>query len=68
MVNRSFIFAAALCILGANASCSSSKHSGSSAKMPGNWQSQSVVINGENSEWPSPYPSYDANAMIGYAI
>jgi len=68
MVNRSFIFAATLCILGANTSCSSSKHSGSSTKMPGSWQSQPVVVNGENSEWPSPYPSYDAKAMIGYAI
>lgn len=50
------------------AACSSSKHSGSSSHLPGTWQAQPVVVDGNNNEWPSPYPSYDAKAMIGYAM
>lgn len=65
MVKKSLFYTSVLLLA---ASCSSSKHSNSSAKLPGTWQSQPVIVDGNNNEWPSPYPSYDANAMIGYAV
>lgn len=65
MVKNSFFYISLLFFITA---CSSSKHSSSSTKLPGTWQSQPVIVDGNNSEWPSPYPSYDANAMIGYAV
>lgn len=48
--------------------CNSAKHSGNSKDiMPGTWQVQPVVIDGDSKEWPSPYPNYDAKAMVAYA-
>lgn len=35
--------------------------------MPGTWQSAPVVVDGDNKEWPSPYPNYDSKGKIGYA-
>lgn len=35
--------------------------------MPGTWQSQPVVIDGDNRDWPSPYPNYDSKARVAYA-
>ncbi len=50
------------------ASCGSSKHAGrSSAILPGTWQSTPIVIDGDCTDWPSPYPNYDAKAMVAYA-
>ncbi len=48
-------------------SCSSSKHSGTK-KIPGTWQSEPIVIDGSNKDWPSPYPEYDDKAQLGYAV
>ena len=49
-------------------SCNSSKHSGKSQdSMPGTWQSQPVIIDGDSKDWPSPYPNYDAKSMVAYA-
>jgi hypothetical protein len=48
-------------------SCSNTKHSGSSASLPGNWQATSIVIDGDNKDWPSPYPNYDAQSLVAYA-
>jgi hypothetical protein len=49
-------------------SCNISKHSGKSHDaMPGTWQSQPIVIDGDSKDWPSPYPNYDAKAMVAYA-
>ncbi len=48
--------------------CSSTKRGGKSQKlMPGTWQSQPIVIDGNCTDWPSPYPNYDAKAMVAYA-
>ena len=47
-------------------SCSSSKHS-KSKLMPGTWQSTPIVIDGDSKDWPSPYPNYDAKALVAYA-
>jgi hypothetical protein len=48
--------------------CSTSKHGvKSSAIMPGTWQSTPIVIDGDCTDWPSPYPNYDAKAMVAYA-
>jgi hypothetical protein len=46
-------------------SCSNSKHSKSI--LPGTWQSQPIVIDGDSKDWPSPYPNYDSKAMVAYA-
>ena len=49
-------------------SCGISKHSGKlPASLPGTWQSQPIVIDGDSKDWPSPYPNYDAKARVGYA-
>jgi hypothetical protein len=49
-------------------SCGSARHPGkSSDAMPGTWQSQPIVIDGDSKDWPSPYPNYDAKAMVAYA-
>lgn len=49
-------------------SCNSSKHSRrSQATLPGTWQSQPIIIDGDSKDWPSPYPNYDAKAMVAYA-
>src|SRR6185312_7855783 len=49
-------------------SCGSSKHASSSKKLQGTWQSTPIVIDGNSNDWPSPYPAYDAKAMIGYTM
>ncbi len=49
-------------------SCSSSKHGRRSADVvPGTWQATPVAIDGDSKDWPSPYPNYDAKAMVAYA-
>jgi len=49
-------------------SCGSMRHSGKSQDlMPGTWQSQPISIDGDSKDWPSPYPNYDAKAMVAYA-
>lgn len=48
--------------------CGSSKRAGKAfTKMPGTWQTQPIVIDGDCTDWPSPYPNYDAKAMVAYA-
>jgi hypothetical protein len=37
------------------------------ASMPGQWQASPIVIDGDSKDWPSPYPKYDAKAMVAYA-
>jgi len=37
------------------------------AKMPGTWQAQPIKIDGDCTDWPSPYPNYDSKAMVAYA-
>ncbi len=50
------------------ASCGNSKHLGKSqAAMPGTWQRQPIIIDGDSKDWPSPYPNYDAKAKVAYA-
>ena len=49
-------------------SCGTARHTGkSSASLPGTWQQQPIVIDGDNKDWPSPYPNYDSKAMVAYA-
>ncbi len=49
-------------------SCSSSKNTGSSKNtVPGTWQATPIAIDGNSKDWPSPYPNYDAKAMVAYA-
>jgi hypothetical protein len=47
--------------------CKSSKSAHASGK-EGKWQDQPIVIDGQNNDWPSPYPYYDDKAKIGYAV
>src|ERR1700733_16221077 len=59
-----FSFVSILSIL----SCGSSHHSGKGkAVLPGTWQPEPIVIDGDSKDWPSPYPNYDAKAMVAYA-
>jgi hypothetical protein len=46
-------------------SCKSSKHT--VKRLPGMWQVTPIVVDGKNTDWPSPYPNYDDKALIGYA-
>lgn len=49
-------------------SCGSSRHSKKAqAALPGTWQSQPIIIDGDSKDWPSPYPNYDAKAKVAYA-
>lgn len=49
-------------------SCGSMHHAGKTAEqMPGTWQVQPIVIDGDCKDWPSPYPNYDAKSMVAYA-
>lgn len=57
------VLALALCV----GACSSARH-GHSKRLPGMWQAQPAVIDGSNTDWPSPYPFYDEDAMLGYAV
>ncbi len=57
MINALFVFL----------SCKSYR-SISTKKLPGNWQIEPIVIDGNNKDWPSPYPEYDGKAMLGYTV
>jgi len=48
-------------------SCGNSKNTGKSSVMPGTWQAQPIVIDGDSKDWPSPYPNYDSKGRIAYA-
>ncbi|MCD6010345.1 MAG: hypothetical protein K0Q79_207 [Flavipsychrobacter sp.] len=49
-------------------SCSTSKKGGNSKNtLAGTWQATPITIDGDSKDWPSPYPSYDADAKIAYA-
>ncbi|MEI8279770.1 MAG: hypothetical protein WCG87_08385, partial [Bacteroidota bacterium] len=47
-------------------SCSSLKHA--PKRVSGIWQSLPITVDGDSKDWPSPYPSYDSKAMVGYAV
>jgi hypothetical protein len=67
MPKRKFFFALlplALCLF---AGCSMLHHEGKTKALPGTWQQQPIVIDGDNRDWPSPYPNYDSKSKIGYA-
>ncbi len=55
-----------LLLLGLGA-CKTLKHSGKIKVMPGTWQATPINIDGDCTDWPSPYPNYDADAMVAYA-
>ena len=66
---QKFVFSGVIClgVVFTVVSCSSSRHS-KSTRLPGNWQVQPIVVDGDNKDWPSPYPEYDEKAQLGYAI
>ncbi len=37
-------------------------------KVPGVWQEQPITIDGNSTDWKTPYPYYDEDAMLGYSI
>lgn len=47
-------------------SCSSTKSTGTAIKAEP-WQETPIVIDGQNADWPNPYPSYDEKSKISYA-
>ncbi len=65
VVSRYILFAA---ILPMALSCGSLGKSGKKVnRMAGTWQAKPVVIDGDCTDWPSPYPNYDSKAMVAYA-
>lgn len=48
-------------------SCSSFSKGGKVKVMAGTWQATPIEIDGDSKDWPSPYPNYDAKAMVAYA-
>jgi hypothetical protein len=57
-----------LCALATMASCGSAKKGGKSgATVAGSWQAEPIKIDGDCTDWPSPYPNYDAKAKVAYA-
>ena len=67
LIHKTFLNTTIILILIFAVSCSSTKHS-KSKRLPGTWQAQPIIIDGNNKDWPSPYPEYDDKAMIGYAV
>lgn len=61
-VNKYFIFFSLFAL-----SCSSLKRSGKNTAVPGVWQATPIVVDGDCTDWPSPYPNYDAKAKVAYA-
>jgi len=60
--------AAILCLSSVLSACGGSKHAGRSGPVvPGTWQATPIVINGDCTDWPSPYPNYDAKSKVAYA-
>src|ERR1700742_240159 len=49
-------------------SCKRSKSSSSKRLPPCAWQVVPIKVDGNNQDWPSPYPDYDDKAMLGYAV
>ena len=49
------------------AACKSLKKVGKQEVLPGTWQTTPIAIDGDNKDWPSPYPNYDSKAKIAYA-
>lgn len=47
-------------------SCGSSKNTASAIKAEP-WQETPIVIDGQNLDWPNPYPLYDEKSKISYA-
>lgn len=47
--------------------CGSSKRAQKVKSIPGTWQKEPIVIDGDSRDWPSPYPNYDAKSKIAYA-
>jgi len=56
-----------LVFLGLLLSCNTTKHA-YKKKLPGTWQGQTIVVDGANKDWPSPYPGHDDKALISYAM
>ena len=64
------IFHLSLVVLGMSAvisSCSMLHKNKKQASLPGTWQAQPIVIDGDSKDWPSPYPNYDPNSLVAYA-
>lgn len=50
------------------AACGGTKHAGKAGPVvPGTWQATPIAINGDCTDWPSPYPNYDVRSKVAYA-
>lgn len=60
--------AALLTVMAISVWCVAFKKGGRKQKaVAGTWQAQPIKIDGDCTDWPSPYPNYDAKAMVAYA-
>jgi hypothetical protein len=66
MIKKLFFSASATTLI-LFSSCSVLHKHKSPKALPGTWQSTPIAIDGDSKDWPSPYPNYDAKALIGYA-
>jgi hypothetical protein len=48
-------------------SCNTTKHN-KTKRIAGTWQATPIIVDGKNTDWPSPYPFYDDKAMLGYSV
>jgi hypothetical protein len=64
----SYRSALGLCIIALTVSysCNTQKHA--VAVKAGPYAGNPVVIDGDDKDWPSPYPNYDGTAFISYAV
>lgn len=61
---KRIVFGVVVCGL---VSCGALKHARKPSVMAGTWQDTPITIDGDSKDWPSPYPNYDAKAMVAYA-
>jgi hypothetical protein len=59
-----YIFVSAITLA---SSCGVFKHASTPTLQEGTWQTLPITVDGDSKDWPSPYPNYDAKAMIAYA-
>lgn len=65
---RTFVSFFSFCFIAAGfISCGTLHHTNKQETLPGTWQAQPIIIDGDNKDWPSPYPNYDAKAKVAYA-
>lgn len=64
---NAWIYCASIALVLLSGCAGSKKATDKKNLMPGTWQATPIVIDGDNGDWPSPYPNYDSKGKIAYA-